>query len=88
MEQPVGGKAVDLNPVVGSALAPDQQGWFRNVNRINCLEIASLNEISPEATHHHETVVKDGHREVGARLQHVGHLSELPFEIPQSEVIT
>ena len=59
------------------------------MNRINCLEIASLNEVSPVAAHHHETIVKDGHREVGARLQHVGHLSaELPFEIPQSEVIT
>ena len=31
------------------------------------------------AAHHHETVVKDGQGEVKARLQHVGHLSELGF---------
>ena len=44
------------------------------MNKFSCLEPTAFNEGSPVATHHHETVAEDSHREVGARLQHIGHL--------------
>ena len=76
VQEPVGGGAVDVDHVADvaftfSCLLPETHGigWCRKVNRVNCLDV------SPVATHHHETAIVDGHREVGARLQHIGHLS-------------
>ena len=78
--EPVGGGAVDVDHVADvaftfSCLLPETHGigWCRKVNRVNCLDV------SPVATHNHETAIVDGHREVGARLQHIGHLG-LPLK--------
>ena len=78
--EPVGGRAVDVDQVADAALTFScllpEQPWHKRLvlRRVNFFQY----ELSPVATHHHQPVIDDGDREVGARLKHIGHLS---FEV-------
>ena len=41
----------------------------------------SIFEVLPVAAHHDKTTIEDGHGEVGARFQHVGHLDSQVFQV-------
>ena len=74
VHEPVGSRAVGFTEPVDLSCVPPES-WHLNVNRVR--NQFSPNVVSPGAAHHHETVVDDSHREVVARLQHIGHLSFL-----------
>ena len=73
VQEPVGGGAVDVDHLADAAF--NFSCLLPETHDMVSVSVEILNELLPVAPHHHEAVVEDGHREVGARFQHIGHLA-------------